>query len=308
MSRTVVVGSLNMDLVVKAEHMPAPGETVRGHDFQAIPGGKGANQAAALALLGQQVAMVGRVGQDAFGPDLVANLARKGVDTRHVVVTSDMATGNAMIIVDASGQNSIVIAPGANGRVSPADVEACDDLLGQADFLVVQLEIPLETVAYAVERASHHGLRIVLNPAPAATVPPEVLRRVDFLVPNETEAASLTGQPVEDLGSAQRAAHLLRQAGAGTVIVTLGGQGSFTLSGEEAFHTPAPQVPVVDTTAAGDAFIGGLVAGLGRSMALREAVRFASCAGALAVTRFGAQTSLPSAQEAEGLYLKLFKT
>jgi len=302
MGGIVVIGSLNMDLVVKTEHMPAPGETVRGQGFQTIPGGKGANQAAAISLLGGQAAMIGHVGNDAFGPRLIENMAAKGVNTQHIALDADVATGIAMIIVDAKGENSIVIAAGANGRVSPRDIDACDDLLRQTSYLVLQFEIPMETVAYAIQKAAGYGIQVILNPAPAAQFPREMLKGVHYLVPNETEAQLLTGQAVNDPPSAERAARLLHEQGARVVIVTLGEKGAFALTDRESFHTPAPKVNVVDTTAAGDAFIGGLVVGLSRGLALKEAVYYAVCAGSLAVTRFGAQTSLPSADEVQALY------
>lgn len=305
MEPIVVIGSLNMDLVVKAAHMPAPGETVRGERFEMVPGGKGANQAAAIALLGWPAALVGRVGRDAFGPRLVENLARQGVDTAHIALDADAATGVALIIVDQAGQNSIVVAVGANGRVSPADVDAADELLRRAPFLVLQFEIPLETVAYAVRKAGRYGVPVILNPAPAAPMPAGLLRDVRYLVPNESEARYLTGLEVGDLASAERAARELQKGGAPTVIVTLGEKGALAVSGQEAFHVPAPHVEAVDTTAAGDAFIGGLAVALSRGMALKEAVRFANCAGALAVTRFGAQTSLPKGEEVEALYRRV---
>ncbi len=302
MGGIVVIGSLNMDLVVRAEHMPAPGETVRGQGFRTVPGGKGANQAAAIALLGGQVAMVGRVGYDAFGPRLIENMAAKGVNTQHIIVDQDVATGIAMIIVDAAGENSIVIASGANGRVSPRDIDACDDLLRQSRYLVLQFEIPLETVAYAIEKAARYGLQVILNPAPATTFPREMLKGVHYLVPNETEAQLLTGQAVHDLPSAERTARLLHEQGARVVIITLGEKGALAVTDQEIFHIAAPKVNVVDTTAAGDAFIGGLVVGLSQGLPLKEAARYAVCAGSLAVTRFGAQTSLPSADEVRSLY------
>ncbi|NLS78628.1 MAG: ribokinase [Chloroflexi bacterium] len=301
-SEIVVIGSLNMDLVVRAPRLPSPGETVRGEAFRTIPGGKGANQAAAIALLGQPVTMLGRVGDDAFGEQLAQNLGAKGVDPAHLLATVGVATGTATIIVDAAGQNSIVIAPGANGQVTPQDVDDCDGLLRQARYLVLQLEIPLETVAHAIDKAARHGVQVVLNPAPAAQLPARLLSRVRYLVPNESEAQWLTGLPVSDAGSAARAADRLRQQGAHTVIITLGSQGAYVASPDGSFHMPVPEVTVVDTTAAGDAFIGGLVVALSRGLSLRDAVRYASCAGALAVTRFGAQTSLPSGAEVERLF------
>jgi ribokinase len=304
MHTAVVVGSLNMDLVVRTERMPSPGETVRGKAFRTIPGGKGANQAAAIALLGAEVAMVGRVGEDAFGPKLVENMASKGVDTAHILSTPDVASGNAMIIVDAHGQNSIVIAAGANGQVSRQDVDACEAILCDADYLVLQLEIPLETVSYAAEKAAACGTPVMLNPAPAAPIPESLLRQVAYLVPNETEAQTLTGVPVNDLASAEQAARQLQAQGVPVVIVTLGERGALLLTEEKTVHVPAPQVEAVDTTAAGDAFIGGLVAGLSQGKVLEDAVRYACCAGALAVTRFGAQPSLPSASDVQSLYAR----
>ncbi len=297
----VVVGSLNIDLVVRADRMPAPGETIRGHGFHTIPGGKGANQAAAISLLGGQVAMVGHVGDDAFGPQLVGNLQARGVDTRYVSALTDVATGTALIIVDGQGENSIVIAAGANALVSPQDIDDCDDLLRQAEYLVLQCEIPLETVSYAVQKASRYGIRVVLNPAPACDLPHELLRGVDYLVPNESEAEYLSGQKVRDVDTARWAAHQLHAQGVPAVIITLGDQGALVLTGDETFQMPAPRVRVVDTTAAGDAFVGGLVVSLSRGLSLREAVRYAACAGAVAVTRFGAQTSLPTHAEVQSL-------
>lgn len=301
MGRIVVVGSLNMDLVVRADRMPVPGETIRGHGFHAIPGGKGANQAAAIALLGGEVAMIGHVGDDTFGPQLVGNLQAKGVDTRYVSALTGVATGTALIIVDGQGENSIVIAAGANALVSPQDIDDCDDLLRQAEYLVLQCEIPLETVSYAVQKASRYGLRAVLNPAPACDLPRELLRGVHYLVPNESEAEYLSGQKVSDVATARRAAQRLHAQGVPVVIVTLGSQGALVLADDETFQVPAPRVQVVDTTAAGDAFVGGLVVSLSRGLSLREAVRYAVCAGAVAVTRFGAQTSLPTHAEVQSL-------
>jgi ribokinase len=302
MGGIVVIGSLNMDLVVKTERMPAPGETVRGQGLQTIPGGKGANQAAAIVLMGGTVAMIGRVGGDAFGPRLIENLAEKGVKTSRILQASDAATGIAMILVDAHGQNSIVIAAGANGQVSPQDIDACDPLLRQSDYLVLQFEIPLETVAYAIEKAARYGLKVVLNPAPAMAFSRELLKGIQYLVPNESEAQLLTGLPVVDAPSAERAARLLKSQGADTVIITLGEKGVLAVNDAETLHAPALKVNAVDTTAAGDAFIGGLVVALSHGLALKEALRYANCAGAIAVTRFGAQTSLPSAVEVQALY------
>jgi ribokinase len=302
MADIVVVGSLNMDLVVKAPRMPLAGETIPGKDLQLVPGGKGANQAAAAARLGSPVAMVGRVGDDAFGPQLIENLGRQGVDTSHVVLDDRAATGTAMIIVDDTGENSIVISAGANGRVNKRDMDHAEGLLSRARILLLQFEVPLETVEVAIEMAARHQVKVILNPAPARPVPPELLAKVDFLVPNETEASMLTGLDVDDLPSAEQAAQKLLGYGVPVVIITMGEEGALLVTERRMAHVPARKVKAVDTTAAGDAFIGGLAVALMKEFPLDEAVRYATCAGTLAVRKFGAQTSLPSAKQVQAFY------
>ena len=302
MPEIIVVGSLHMDLVIKSDRMPLPGETIPGHGFQTIPGGKGANQAVAAARLGRQVAMAGRVGDDDFGRALVENLGLQGVDAGPVQVDGETATGIALIIVDQRGENSIVVAGGASLRVSPQDIDALAWLWPQARFLLLQFEVPLETVAYAMAVAARHGVRVILNPAPARAVSPQILSRADYLVPNEIEASMLTGVKVRDLVSAEEAAQKLVGYGVPVVIVTMGDKGALAVTAEQTFHVPAWQVDAVDTTAAGDAFNGGLAAALVQGFPLKEAVRYATCAGTLATTRFGAQTSLPSAEEVQVFY------
>ena len=295
-ARVTVVGSLNMDLVVRAPRIPRPGETIIGGEFRTVPGGKGANQAVAAARLGAQVAMVGRVGGDAFGGLLLENLAAAGVD--HTFVTRDVeaATGVALIEVDDAGQNSIVVVSGANMRLAPADVEAAAAAIGVADVLLLQLESPLETVTRAAQVAHARGVTVILNPAPARPVPAGLLGLVDVLIPNESETALLTGLPVGDQEEAQAAAAALRRMGVATVILTLGERGALLAyeGGAELF--PAFDVTPVDTTAAGDAFVGGLAVALAEGRPLREAVRWGNAAGALATTRLGAQPSLPTRQ------------
>jgi len=295
-ARVTVVGSLNMDLVVRAPRIPRPGETIIGGEFRTVPGGKGANQAVAAARLGAQVAMVGRVGGDAFGGLLLENLAAAGVD--HTFVTRDpqAATGVALIEVDDAGQNSIVVVSGANMRLAPADVEAAAAAIGVADVLLLQLESPLETVTRAAQVAHARGVTVILNPAPARPVPAGLLGLVDVLIPNESETALLTGLPVGDQEEAQAAAAALRRMGVATVILTLGERGALLAyeGGAELF--PAFDVTPVDTTAAGDAFVGGLAVALAEGRPLREAVRWGNAAGALATTRLGAQPSLPTRQ------------
>jgi len=301
MADIIVVGSLNMDLVVRAPHMPAPGETIIGSNFRTIPGGKGANQAVAAAKLGAQVSMVGRVGDDDFGRAQLRNLGQLGIDTRYITVDPDAATGIALITLDASGQNSIVIAAGANMHLTVADIDAAQEIIAQVDVLVCQLESPLEAVEHAIALAHSCGVKVILNPAPARKLSPETLSKVDFLIPNESETAILTGMEVTDVPSAKKAADHLRQQGVGIVILTLGEKGALLVGPSEEMYIPAYEVEVVDTTAAGDAFVGGFAVALAEGENLANAVRFANAAGALTVTRLGAQPSLPTRKEVESL-------
>lgn len=302
MPDVVVLGSLNMDLVVKTERMPRPGETVRGEAFTTVPGGKGANQAAAAARLGATVEMVGCVGGDAFGPALRENLRAQGVGVSHVRVEEGAATGTAMIIVDGAGENSIVVAAGANGRVSAKDVAAARPLLEAARYLVVQWEIPLDVVAVAMRAAREVGLPVIVNAAPAHAAEEGLLEGAAYAVVNEHEAEALTGIAVPDPDSAERAGRALLGMGVGAAIVTLGPRGALLVAPSCVAHVPARRVRVVDTTAAGDAFVGGLAAALLRGMDDPDAVRYATLAGTLATTVLGAQTSLPAAEAVERLW------
>lgn len=298
MADIIVLGSLNADLVVRAPRFPAPGETISGGDLAIIPGGKGANQAVAAARQGASVSMVGRVGKDSFGPTLIQNLQINKVDISHIQ-SDESATGTAIIVVDSSGQNSIVLSPGANGKVTPVDADAL--YFQDADLLLLQLEIPLETVIHAASLARQNGLRTILNPAPACQLPDALLADVNILVPNEGELGLLSGQPVTDIETAKSAARLLLAKGVQTVIVTLGAKGALLVSDENTILVPTFNVEVVDTTAAGDAFIGGLAAALLKGKSLEDAVRYGNASGALATTKFGAQPSLPTADEVEQL-------
>jgi ribokinase len=295
MMDVLVVGSLNADLVVRAARFPKPGETISGGDLLTIPGGKGANQAVAAARQGAKAAMVGRVGRDNFAPFLIENLDVNYVNTSHVKKMDDVASGTAIIVVDGNGQNSIVISPGANGKVSPQDVDAAPE----AGILLLQFEIPMETVVHAAKRYKAKGTTVILNPAPARPIPDDLLANVDILVPNQTELALLSGVPVTDETSAQRAARDLLKRGIQAVIVTLGGEGALLVTGTQAAHVDTYEVEVVDTTAAGDAFIGGLASKLLESDDLPAAVRYACACGALATTKLGAQPSLPTKEEVE---------
>ena len=297
----LVIGSLNADLVVRAPRFPQPGETISGENLQILPGGKGANQAVAAARLGTSVSMLGRVGKDTFGDFLLDNLQVNKVDSQ-LVQRDDASTGTAIIVVDANGQNSIVLSPGANGKVSPADVRTVS--ISGFKLLLLQLEIPIETVLSAAQRAKESGLRVLLNPAPARSLPDELISLPDFLVPNETELGLLTDQTVNDISSAENASKRLLKRGAQRIIVTLSANGALIVTKENTKHIPSFRVNVVDTTAAGDAFIGGFASALLQNKSIEEAVRYGCACGALATTKFGAQPSLPTKEEVENFISK----
>lgn len=295
MADIIVVGSLNADLVVRSPRFPAAGETIEGEELATIPGGKGANQAVAAARLGAQVAMFGCVGADAFGAMLIESLRQNKVDVRHVRRDGSVATGTAIIIVDGNGQNSIILSPGANGRLGKGDIDA--RALGGAQLLLLQFEIPMETVQHAARIAKKKRIRVILNPAPARPIPDELLRCADYLVPNETELAILAEKPVRGKASLEAAARSLVARGASHVIVTLGEKGALIVTKRSTQYVQAFEVKPVDTTAAGDAFIGGLAFALLHRKSLKEAVRYGCACGAAATTRFGAQPSLPGAAD-----------
>jgi ribokinase len=297
--KILVVGSLNMDLVVQAQRHPRVGETILGDSFQTFPGGKGANQAVAAARLGGQVGMVGRVGQDPFAQVLRAELERSGVEARYVEVDEKAPTGVALITVDREGQNTIVVVPGANGQLSQEHIYKAEAAFQDAAVLLVQLEIPLETVFLAVEMAARHGVKVLLNPAPAAQLADDLLARTDILIPNQHELAILSGETGLEPGVAR-----LRARGARSVLVTLGADGIYYADQERSFYQPALAVQAVDTTAAGDAFVGGFGLALAEGSSLSEAIEWGRTAGALAVTRAGAQSSLPFRSEVEALIRK----
>jgi len=299
MSDILVIGSLNADLVVRVPRFPAPGETLQGSDLVTVPGGKGANQAVAAARLGASVAMLGRVGNDGFGDMLIKNLEQNHVDTKFVQRDDSVSTGTAVIVVDEHGQNSIVLSAGANGKVAKEDVNKIRADFQGAKIILLQHEIPFETVAYAAECAASNKIIVILNPAPAREIPNQLLAKINFIIPNETELSFLTGLDVSDVKSAEAAARSLVMRGAQNVIVTLGANGALIVNKDGAQHIPSFKVNVVDTTAAGDAFIGGLAVALLDGQSLEDAVQYASACGALAVTKFGAQPSLPTADEVE---------
>lgn len=297
MVKIAVVGSSNTDMVVRVPHIPAPGETVLGGEFVMAPGGKGANQAVAAARLGAKVTLVARVGPDVFGERALAGFHQEGIITRYVTVDREAASGVALIFVDAAGENRIAVAPGANACLSPDDVQQAREAIEKADVLLLQLEVPTETVLAAAAVAHQAGVRVILNPAPAPPnlLPAELLARVDILTPNESEAGLLTGTQV----SAEVAARRLAGQGVGAVIVTLGARGALIVTLDAQRLVPGFSVNAVDTTAAGDAFNGGLAVALAEGRPLAAAVRFANACGALATTRLGAQPSLPTVDEVE---------
>lgn len=298
----LVVGSSNTDMVIKAERLPAPGETILGGEFVMAPGGKGANQAVAAARLGGRVVFVARVGDDSLGEAAVAGYAKEGIDTSFIERDPQSATGVALILVDSNGQNVISVASGANYRLSPADVDRADSALRSADMVVVQLETPLPVIAYVAQKAAALGVPVILDPAPAPNepLPAEILALITYIKPNETEASRLTGIDVTDADSARRAAEKLISLGPKAVIVTLGKSGALIVEkGKEPVLIPSKQVAAVDATAAGDCFSGALAVALAQGRPIADAARFAAAAAAVSVTRLGAQPSLPTLDEVE---------
>jgi len=298
----LVVGSINMDLVVHSRRMPAAGQTVLGDRFAATPGGKGANQAVAAARLGGECSLIGRVGDDPFAPALLASLRSAGVNTDGVTVTEGQPSGVAVVLVDAGGDNAIVVVSGANWRVTPDDLFSREAAFAAAAIVVLQLELPCPTVKAAISLARKHGARVVFDPAPARADLPAEMLAVDVLTPNQGESETLTGMSASSLHSAKAVAAELVMRGAGNVVLTLGAAGALVVYGREHIQRVPPyKVDVVDTTAAGDAFTGALAVALARGEPLVEAARFANAAGAIVASRFGAQTAMPIAQEVKML-------
>ncbi len=301
MPRVVVVGSANVDFVVQTPHIPHPGETVLGSKFVMAMGGKGANQAVGAARLGANVAFVARVGQDVFGDQCLETYEKEGVSTEFISRDPDEATGVALIAVAADGENSITVASGANMRLTPQDVETASGEFQQADVLVMQLEIPTDVVSAAAHLARHNGVPIVLNPAPARDLPKELLRMVDVLTPNRIELAQLAGLTETEVHtySDERLASVVLDLGVSRAVITLGSAGALVVDGNNVVRVPAFRVESVDTTAAGDAFNAGLAVALARGSSLEDAAHYANACGALAVTRVGAQPSLPTVSEVQ---------
>ena len=292
--RICVVGSLNMDLVVQTPELPAPGQTVLGGPFATFPGGKGANQAVAAARTGAHVSMVGCVGADGYGEVLRAGLEAEGIDVSQVLVREGVASGVALIAVAPDGQNTIIVAPGANGTLTVDDIDRAADAIGAADVLLLQLEVPVPAIVHAAMLARRASTRVILNPAPAQPLPDTVLASAEFLVPNETEAAALAGVTPTGWTTAEEVALKLVDGGAHAVAITLGSRGALLRHAGVTYKQSAFPVHAIDATAAGDAFVGTFAVALAEGLPAQEAVRWGAAAGALATTQVGAQPSLPA--------------
>jgi ribokinase len=292
--KVLVVGSLNMDLVVAVPRHPQIGETILSGTFATFPGGKGANQTVAAARMGASVSMIGCVGKDGFGGELLQTLASDGIDTAHISVLDGQATGIALITVDAEGRNTIVVASGANQTLAPRHLAAAREAFSAADVLVLQLETPLETVREAIRMAKQRGMQVVLNPAPAQSLDSDLLSQVDYFIPNEGEAMQVAGS-----STLEEAIDKLLKMGVSNLLVTLGEKGVLAVTKSGRISVPAFSVKAVDTVAAGDAFVGAFSAGLANGMDLGSAIRLANGAAALSVTRHGAQPSLPTRKEVQ---------
>ena len=290
--KILVIGSSNTDMTIKSPRLPAPGETILGGTFVMGPGGKGANQAVAASRLGGDVTFICKVGRDMFGENAVKGYQKEGIDTSHTLY-SDQASGTALILVDDSGENCIAVAPGANGDLSPADIDSVADVIKKADYLILQLEIPVESVLRAAKIAHEAGVYVILNPAPACKLPEEIFKYISLITPNQTESALMTGIEVKDEASRTKAIESFHKMGVKDVIVTLGSKGSLVCQGNEQIMVEALIVKAVDATAAGDTFCGAVCVALSEGKTLEEAARFATKASALTVQKMGAQSSIP---------------
>ena len=296
MKNICVIGSLNMDLVVNVDTMPKPGQTIIGSNFKEVPGGKGANQAVAMARLNGNVSMIGKVGEDGFGQTLINSLKNDKVDTTYIQ-TSKGATGVALITVDKNAQNSIVVSPGANFEVKEDDIDNNIEAIKNSDIVVLQLETPLNTIKYALNKAKELNKYTILNPAPAVKLDDEIIKNVDLLTPNETELEIISGVSIETEEYIQKAAQIMIENGVKELIVTLGSKGSLYINKEKSMFKKAYKVEAVDTTAAGDSYTGALAVALSQDKNIEDAMDFASKVGALSVLKEGAQSSLPTLED-----------
>lgn len=301
----IVIGSSNTDMVIRCSRLPRPGETVLGGSFMMNHGGKGANQAVAAAKLGGDTVFIGKVGDDVFGHQTVEMLTSLGIDTRFLGVSATEPSGVALINVDEhTAENSISVASGANGAIRPADIDDAEEVIASASLILMQLEIPIDTVTYAAKMAKRHGVTVVLNPAPAPSepLPEELLENVDIIIPNKTEAEVITGIAIDTPQDELRAIHSLHSKGISTVIFTLGSKGALLCQNGDCEEVPSFKVKAVDTTAAGDTFCGALCVGLSEGKEMRPAMIFANQAAAISVTRKGAQQSVPTRAEVDARF------
>lgn len=297
--KILVVGSSNTDMVIKARHLPRPGETILGGSFFMNPGGKGANQAVAIARLGGLVTFICKTGSDIFGHQSQQLFEEEGINTSYVFSDSEHPSGVALITVDENAENCIVVASGANANLLPSDLNKADEAIAEADLILMQLEIPMETVEYVAEQGHRLGKKVILNPAPAHPLSPSLLKHLYMITPNETEAEMISGIKITDEASAIEAAKVLVGMGVQNVIITLGSKGALAYCDKDVEMVPALKVEAVDTTAAGDVFNGSLTVALSEGRSLPEAVRFACKASAISVTRVGAQSSAPYRNEVD---------
>ena len=295
--KILVVGSSNTDMVIKTGHLPRAGETVLGGTFFMNPGGKGANQAVAIARLGGQIAFICKTGNDIFGSQAYRLFEEEGIDVSYLFSDAEKPTGVALIMVDENGENCIAVASGANAHLTPGDMATVEKTIEEADFVLMQLEIPIETVEFVAQKAAGKNRKVILNPAPACVLSKELLQNLYAITPNETEAELITGIKITDEASARKAAERMVESGVDNVVITLGSKGAFVYGGGVCETVPAPKVKAEDTTAAGDIFNGALAVALAEEMALPDAVRFACKAAAISVTRAGAQSSAPYRHE-----------
>ncbi|MEO8711664.1 MAG: ribokinase [Parafilimonas sp.] len=295
----IVIGSSNTDMVIKAHHLPAPGETILGGDFFMNAGGKGANQAVAAARLGGDVTFIAKLGNDVFGKQAIELFNKENIKTEYIFIDDKNPSGIALITVDEKGENCIAVASGANGNLLVDDLKILNNVIEQASIILVQLEIPLETIEYIAQTSFQHKKKLILNPAPACKLSDELLSKVSVITPNEKEAGMLTGITIEDIASAKQAAKILSAKGIETVIITLGEEGALLYYNNEYNLIPARKVIAADTTAAGDVFNGALAVALSEEKSLEEAITFANNAAAISVTRLGAQASAPYRSELE---------
>jgi ribokinase len=297
MSRILVIGSSNTDMVIKTNKLPAPGETILGGTFLLNPGGKGANQAVSAARLGGKITFVTKRGNDLFGNQTIGLLMREGIDTQYVVKDPVLPTGVALIIVDSGGENIIVVAPGSNGNLQQEDIPAKLYTSGRFEILLLQLEIPVKTVEYAAEMSSANGIKVILNPAPAQRLSDDLLKNTWLITPNESEVEIITGLSVNDSSTAEIAASSLMNRGVSNVIITMGAAGAYVKSENFTGMVPGIKVKATDTTAAGDVFNGALAVALAEGKDLKDAALFANMAASISVTRLGAQASAPYRNE-----------